>query len=969
MRRTCPFLLAQLAITLWALSNLCLAANGTEGRMQCDLDGPWGFATDPDDRGETEQWYLPSTKLPAMPRPGYAPEANGTIRVPGIWDNQGYGVETDKVRHNFVGKGWYKRTVDIPASWNGQRIYLVITGISRYSKAWVDDRYLGEHIGFLSAFEYDITDYLTPGRTATITIEVDSLQRWEVDAMYGTCSFTDYMDVAWGGIWGHVRLEARADTWLSDPFIQTDVPASACTVTATLNGRSDVPHAARLQVFDANGQRVADTTAAIPAQTPAANHPVALTVKIPQAQLWTPDSPTLYTATLSLCKGNDVLDTIKSRFGMRQFTIDGHQILLNGQRIMLRGYGDDHIYPEQMAMPSDKELHLRQLRIIKSFGFNHVRHHSTMMPPEYYDACDELGIICNAEFPIVYSRYMPGTGSHWQQQVKPGTTPDAANETYRREWSAAITRFRNHPSVFCWVMGNELYGGSPLRSVFQQEKKRLDPGRFFADSDGVWGFDVSPALAQCLPPGDAVNLLAPQNDRDSLDLYFMQVVDPLTYNMIYPVQAPKKPIVVHEMGNFLTFTRPDIIDRFQHNIKPFWLTAGREKLRKLGLEQEAAQWAEKSERLYALLHKCNVETVRKNPFLSGYHWWLFQDYWTTSNGLVDLYFRPKSIKPQEVLKYNDDIALLQDGLARTYRGRDKLRITPVVSNFSADAIRSDMLCEIRVGDTPLAEKRIPLDVAQGSVYSAAAVELELPNVAEPTALTISARLANGKRTYCNDWSARLYPAAIEPAKLSIPLFVCGAWSKEFAGASPLPLTGELPERAVYITEDISDPRILTALERGAAVALLGPSGKLCPSRKVTFGTTWWKAGDSSQTNHTGTLVYRHPLIHTTAPDGWCDEGWYDLLEGGSKFILDNAPSRPNILIRALPSMVLVEEAAIVFEVGVGKGCLIASGLNHQRASGRPENQWFLKQLVEYAGTLPHPQATWPVSFLSEAYQH
>ena len=88
-------------------------------------------------------------------------------------------------------------------------MFLVITGVSRYAKVWIDG-ILGEHIGYLSQFEYDVTDYLSPGRTVTITIQVDSKQRWEVDAMYGRSFLADYMDVAWGGIWGHVYLEARA---------------------------------------------------------------------------------------------------------------------------------------------------------------------------------------------------------------------------------------------------------------------------------------------------------------------------------------------------------------------------------------------------------------------------------------------------------------------------------------------------------------------------------------------------------------------------------------------------------------------------------------------------------------------------------------------------------------------------------------------------------------------------------------
>jgi len=197
-------------------------ADSPATREVLSLDGVWNFATDPDGRGEAEKWYLPGAKLPVMPLTGYAPTADGTIRVPGIWDNQGYGTETDKVRHNFVGKGWYQRTVKMPEAWTGKRIFLLVTGVSRYSKIWINEHYLGEHIGYLSVQEHEVTQQAAPGQSIKVTIQVDSKQRWEVDTMFGASSLADYMDVVWGGIWGHVLLEARADAWLSDPFVQPD---------------------------------------------------------------------------------------------------------------------------------------------------------------------------------------------------------------------------------------------------------------------------------------------------------------------------------------------------------------------------------------------------------------------------------------------------------------------------------------------------------------------------------------------------------------------------------------------------------------------------------------------------------------------------------------------------------------------------------------------------------------------------
>jgi beta-galactosidase len=941
--------------------SVCISLGHAQHRQTMSLDGAWSFATDPNNRGEAEKWYQPHTKLLAMPLPGYAPAATGKICVPGIWDNQGYGTETETIRHDFVGKGWYKRQIQIPRDWAGRRVFLIVTGVSRYAKTWVNEELLGEHIGFLSTFEYDITKHVVPGQSATLTIQVDSRQRWAIDTMIGGSTTADYMDIEWGGIWGHVSLETRPDVWLSDLYVQPNVPDSSCSACATLNGKGERADGARLEAFDTSGRRVAMATVKLESGV-AAGRLVSAKVPLPGARLWTPDSPTLYTARLSLLKGGEVLDTVSSRFGMRQFSVSGPYLLLNGKRLMLRGYGDDHIYPVEMAMPSDKGLHLRRLRTVKSYGFNHVRNHSAIMPPEYYDAADELGIIATAEFPIAYGKFIPGIGDTWKSRVPPGTDPTPAIETYKREWAAAIRQNRNHPSIVCWVMGNELNFGVPLRFEFQRIARQLDPARFFADTDGVVGngWGVAPSSV----------ILDPKNDRDTLDLYFAlfdELGDQIDNPVKYRFPRPKKPLILHEAGNFITVSRPDLIDQFQHNFKPFWLTAGKVKLEKLGLLREAGQWAEKSEQLYLLCHKFNIESARKNPYVSGYHWWLFQDYWTTSNGIVDHYFRPKSIPKEEVLKINSEVVLLQMGLNRTYRSKNHLNLTLLVSNYSSEPLQGELVWEVKAGEQRISTQRASIRlVPQGELVEAAKISLELPETASPAKLRVTARLAAGKEQFTNDWSSWLYPAMIRPAAFPASVFADEAQSKQLRGwgVKPIPEEGSLSERAVYVVGCCCDNRLVDAMDRGASVVLLKGADQFVRPIPITYRTTWWKGGNGPLNNHCGTFVYDHPVTRAMAPDGWCDDGWFYLLEGARKFVLETAPVRPKVIVRALPSMAMVEDDALLFEVGVGKGSLIVSGLNHQQAGGRPENEWLIARLLEHAATFPQPNAKWPTSFVS-----
>jgi len=930
---------------------LPVLAQAAAPRERLDLDGTWRFATDPEGRGETERWFEPTVALPAMPLPGYAPDADGTIRVPGIWDNQGYGTETPKVRHNFVGKGWYQRTVSIPAGWAGRRAFLAVTGVSRYAKAWINGQFVGEHIGYVSPAEFEVTDHIVPGQPLVVVIQVDSKQRWEVDALYGASALADYVDVAWGGIWGHVYLEARAGVWLDDLFVSSEVAGPSCVASAMARGQAGGCDGARLEVFEPGGRQVASVSGVLAPHTPA-GAPLEVHADLPGAELWTPDRPTLYTARLSLLAGDRVIDAAETRFGLREFRADGYRLLLNGKPMMLRGYGDDHIYVDRMGMPSDNELHRSRLRLIKRYGFNHVRHHSTMMPPEYYDACDEVGIVSTAEFPIVYAPFLPGRGETWRAHVAPGTDPGPALETYRREWAGAIRRLRNHPSILCWVMGNELYEDMPLRHEFGDLARSLDPSRFFVDSDGA-----------------SQALLDPTNDRPTADLYFVQFDEgsnPLDHPGKFSTPEPRKPTFSHEAGNYVTFSRPDLPERFGANMKPFWMTAGGAKLAALGLSGEAERWAAASERLYLTCHKANLEALRANPRLSGYHWWLFQDYWTSSNGLVDHTFRPKSITPEEVLRFNREVVLLVDGLARTYRSGERLELTVRVSSFADAALSGRFAWEVRAGEQAIgqAESDLPGTVP-GSVGDVARIGLELPAGTAPAKLTVAARIVAGQQVYRNDWAAWLYPADTRPRTAGVPVFAddpqrepCADWA-----LATVPPEGDLPARAVYVVGWL-EPRLIAALERGASVLLLDGVSQVLPTRRVTFRTTWWKAGDSADRNHCGTYVYDHPVTRGMAPDGWCDEGWFYLVEGGAKSLLEKAPVRPEVLIRALPSLALVQDEALLYEVGVGKGTLIVSGLNHRLAKDRPENRWLVARLIEHATRLQPPAVSWPVGFLS-----
>ena len=911
-------------IWLSAVLVCALFAPSTFGRERLSLDGEWSFRMDPADRGVVEQWAGTQVRF------------TDSIRVPGAWDAQGFGGPTDKLQHNSVGKAWYKRVVSVPAEWAGQHVFLCVEGVHRSAEVWVNGRRLGEHIGYLSQFSYTITPSVQPGQEAVIAICVDSRQDWSRDCLTGCVDLIDEMFTAWGGIAGHVWLEPRAQAWIHEARLDLQVSPARCTAQVAVSGHMESADQLRLEVAPVGGGWRAKTETLDLANPPRVNMELA----VPDAKLWSPQDPQLHMATVSLLKEGRIIDQVQQRIGFREIRTHGPRFLLNGKPLYLCGYGDDAIYPETMAPPCDKAFYVKRLTTIKSYGFNFVRHHSHMLPQEYYDAADEVGMLVSAEFPIAYQEYY-------------NRAKGPALELYQREWAAAIRRLRHHPCIFDWSMGNELYDSTPIGPELYREAKLLDPLRLVIDSDGL-----NPA-----------GFLAGTQDRASLDFFAVQF-DPHVLPLDRPDKhrvsgTPLKPVVCHETGNYVTFPRADAIEQFRHNVKPFWLAPVREKLRRLGLEDQQELWAANSERLYLLCHKLNLEDLRKQPNVSGYTWWLFQDYWTGSNGIVDHYFRPKSIKTEDVLPFNGPVVLLLDGLQQVHQpGPLELRL--LVSNYSTEplervAVQLEAEPWIKVRQRSEAAARCPV----GTITELQRLTLELPEVDQPVRLALRATLRAAGGRWSNNWSTWVYPPDPAVHKPAVPLLAEPSKSATFRRyeATGIPEGSSLPAEALYLTDD-PDPRVLDAVNRGACLLMLSPQSLFdaVPNR---FKTCWW-IGNAADSN-VGTVVADHPLVRPLAPDGWCDASWHALLEGGTAAVLDDLPAQPEVLVRAIDVHSQCRSKAMLFQARLGAGSIVVCGLNlaviDQQSA--PQSRWLLDRLIEHAASLPRPQAELPLEWVRE----
>ncbi len=637
-----------------------------------------------------------------------------------------------------------------------------------------------------------------------------------------------------------------------------------------------------------------------------------VTLRLPQARLWSPSEPYLYTAQVALEDGADRLDAKAVRFGMREFKVEGGKFLLNGRPLFLRGYGDDCIYPNTIAPPTDREEYRRRFKVVKEFGFNYARHHSWTPTQEYLDVADEMGILLQPEFPIAY---------RWDL----AKTPEG-KALYRKLWQEVIRRNRNHPSIVVWCMGNELYESFEQAPEMYRLAKELDPTRAVIDSDGV-----------------------ARKPRTTLDFWVWQFSESgsLGYrDAKYAFKPAERPVVAHEMGYFVTL--PDLrqLDLFRGAMRPYWLYEAHDNARTKGVENVYPQWVDRSNRLQAVCLKTNIEAARRSN-LQGYHVWLFQDYPWCAEGVVDMFYRPKAARGEEFRTFNGPTALLTSQDRRNYNFGERAEFPLYVSRYEQEATQGAILrWEVRTGDQCLASgSHEGLAIPCGELKQLTTIAFEVPRRPKAEQLRLAVRLEDALGTACNAWSLWCFPGdRRELANLKV---VGSEWLQRRYAQPVAKAVAAAPEEPPLVVADRWEPSVVDHLAAGGRVVMLDPEPAM-PAVKTRYRPSGWDPSDRA--SHVGTIFDpQHPAMKSMPSEGWCDLQFHDLVHGGKAILLDESPAKGEPIIRMIDMPQRMRAKAYLFEAKVGRGKLLLSGLNFAAVpAGDPAAGYFLDALIDYA---------------------
>ena len=403
---------------------------------------------------------------------------------------------------------WYRRTFEVPSGWSGQRVRLNFGAVDWHARVSVNGIPAGEHKGGYTPFSFDITDSLTASGAQELTLWV-----WDPTDSGTQARGKQVLEpqgiwyTAVTGIWQTVWIEPVGDVSFERLRFDSDIGRGRVTLKAFLSGRAD---GARVEatVTD-NGNEVASGSAA-------ANEPLELTV--PDAQLWSPDSPHLYDVRLKLTRNGETIDQAGSYFGMREISIEAdargtQRLFLNKESLFQIGPLDQGWWPDGLyTAPSDEALKY-DIEVTRKLGFNMARKHVKVEPARWYYWCDRLGLMVWQDMP---SAFLSGERDAKSLYIDPWAINDAPREgvsaaQFESEWKAEIDHFGFFPSIVAWVPFNEGWGQYDTGRIAEWTK-RYDPTRLVNAASGWTDRGVGDFYDTHMYPGPGMRPL-PKSDK------------------------------------------------------------------------------------------------------------------------------------------------------------------------------------------------------------------------------------------------------------------------------------------------------------------------------------------------------------------------------------------------------------------------------------------------------------------------
>lgn len=533
------------------------------------------------------------------------------------------------------GLGWYKKTFTVDSNDTDKIVSLVFDGVYMNSDVFINGHHLGMHPNGYIGFEYNLTPYLNYGNTKNeVLVKVDNSNQPNSRWYSGSGIYRN--------VWLKTTNKVHVATWgtfVTTPKVSTDNATVNVKVKVIneLNEAKNITVKNSIWFRDHKVASIEDTQVSIEATN---SNESSYAIVVPNPELWTVDTPEMYTLVTQLETDGNIIDEYKTPFGIRSFYFDLDKgFILNDKQIKIKGVCMHHDLGPLGAAVNTRALE-RQLEILKEMGVNGIRTSHNPPTPELLDLCDTMGFIV-----------MDEAFDMWEKNKTEFDYANYWDDWHKKDLEDQIYRDRNHPSVFMWSIGNEIpeqwsERGAEIGRELSQIVKALDTTRY--------------VTAAMNPPVSVTNesvTIQFQNTADRPnDLAASGALDIIGYNYAHQtyekhkVNFPNTPFIATETTSTLQ-TRGHY--DFPSDTTKIWpvrwdlkFTGGNPGNTVSAFDQTRAPWGS--------LHETTWKIIKRNEYLSGFYIWTGFDYigeptpyeWPSRSsyfGIVDLAGFPKDI--------------------------------------------------------------------------------------------------------------------------------------------------------------------------------------------------------------------------------------------------------------------------------------------------------------------------------------
>ncbi len=902
----------RIVVCLWGLMGLTLHA-----QKSLDLSGSWEFGTDPFDEGVEAQWFHRLPGADRMNLPGSMPEKlkGDLVTAETQWTGSLYDSsyyynpymakyrEPGHVKlpffltpdRHYVGAAWYRREVEIPADWKGERIVLFLERPHIETTVWVNGQRVGTQNSLCVPHVYDLTRLVRPGK-CSIAVRVDNRIK-DIAVGPDSHSITDQTQGNWNGIVGRICLQATPRTYLEDVQIYPEPEQRLARVKLTVCGSGKATVALSARSFNT------EQTHEVPAvsrEITVAGGKTETEVELPMGEgmlWWDEFDPALYRLRVELRSGKGT-EVKEVSFGMRRFEIRGRWFYVNGRQTLLRGTVENCDFPLTGYAPMDVESWERVFRICRNYGLNHMRFHSFCPPEAAFVAADLVGF------------YLQPEGPSWPNHG-PKLGMGQPIDTYLMDETIALTKqYGNHAS-FCLLSGGNEPSGNWVEwaTQFVDYWERHDPRRVYTGASVGNGWQWQPRSQYHVKAGARGLTWAKERPATNDDYRFQNRLDTV-----------RQPYLSHEAGQWCAFPNFNEIRKYTGVNKAKNFEIFRDLLEENGLGGQAQSFLMASGKLQALCYKYEIEKTLRTPDYAGFQLLALNDYsgqGTALVGVLDVFFEEKGyldapawrrfcsptvpLMRTDKFVYTTDETFIAD-IEVAHFGREPLRQAEVQYT-----VRDEYGKVLAHG--VWAKQDIPI----GNLNAVGRVEYPLAGIDRARKLNLEVRIAGTEAV--NDWDFWVYPAVVCP-----------------------------DEGHVYTTDTLDD-RALDVLQNGGNVLILA-AGKVSYGKEVEqhflpvfWNTSWFKMRPP---HTTGILVNpKHPLFRLFPTDYHSNLQWWELLNRAQVMQFTDFPEAFQPTVQSIDTWFLSRKIGLLYEANVLNGKVVMTTLD---LTSDPETRIVARQL-------------------------